>query len=332
MRTVLVCQFDLGYGAASDARSISFRLPAPHKPAFAFALPRLLLTARRADAAFVSNPKLGELLFLYFAKALYGRRLQVVVFDLIMRVPLTRTDRLLARLKRRLLTAIDVFAFIHKDTSGYQRWFGVRPERCRYIPFKANNFDHAARFQAVDGDYVISLGASHRDYTLLMAAVAGLDIPVKIIVPKASIRRHNAAISSHNLPPNVEHISDPVDREGWSRYMAQSRMVVVPLLPGVIQPAGISVYLEAMVLGKPVIISSGASTDGILDERLAIVVPAGDVAAMRKAIIALWNDSGARKVLGENGRQYALGLQDHARLVTDLRALVDATIDSNRRI
>jgi glycosyltransferase involved in cell wall biosynthesis len=327
-RTVMVSQFDLRYPPENGTRAISFRLPALSQPAFALALVRLLRTARAAQAVFVSNPKTAELLFLYTARMLCGRRLKIVVFDLIMRVPATLTDRLLAPVKRRLLTAIDVFAFIHKETSGYQRWFGVPPERCRYIPFKANNFDHADKFTAVDGDYAVSLGASHRDYRLLIDAVRGLDIHVKIIVPKASIELHNAAIDSSNLPPNVEHICDAVDRDGWSRYIAGSRFVVVPLLPGVMQPAGISVYLEAMVLGKPVIITRGSSTEGILDDSLAVLVPAADVPAMRAAILELWNDAGRRHSLGVNARRYALGLKDHSRLVADLRAVVDATISA----
>jgi glycosyltransferase involved in cell wall biosynthesis len=111
--------------------------------------------------------------------------------------------------------------------------------------------------------------------------------------------------------------------------MAESRMVVVPLLPGVIQPAGISVYLEAMILGKPVIISSGSSTEGILDESLAVVVPAGDVGAMRRAILELWDDAARRKRLAESSRRYAMSLKDHSRLVEDLRALVDETTEAS---
>lgn len=319
-------QFDLRYPPDSGTRAIAFTVPSPLRPAFALSLLRLLRTARAADAIFASNPKIGELIFLYAARLCYGSRLKIVVFDLIMRAPATRTERLFAPFKRRLLTAIDVFAFIHKDTSGYQRWFGVRPERCRYVPFKANNFDHADRFRAIDGDYVVALGASHRDYQLLIEAVAGLDIPVKIVVPKASIKLHNAAIDSSNLPANVEHVSGPVDRDGWSRYIAESRFVVVPLLPGVIQPAGISVYLEAMVLGKPVLITRGSSTEGILDDTLAVVVPPGDVAAMRGAILELWNDADRRQRLGANSKRYALGLADHSRLVADLRAIIDTTL------
>jgi glycosyltransferase involved in cell wall biosynthesis len=326
MNTVLVSKFDLDYPPQSTTSSIPFRLCEPYRPAFPVALLRLLRVARSANAAFVSNPKLAELIFLYLAKALYGRRLTVLVFDLIMRAPATTADRIFVPLKRKLLSAIDVLVCIHKDTSGYERWFGIRADRCRYVPFKANNFDLADKFAAQDGDYIVALGASHRDYSLLISAVAGLDVKLKIIVPRASIKLHNAEIDGARLPANVEHVQRPVDRDGWSRYIAESRFVDVPLLPGVIQPAGISVYLEAMVLGKPVIITRGSSTEQILDDSLAVLVPAGDVAAMRDAIVELWNDGERRQSLGRNSSRYALGLKDHSRLVADLRAIVDTAI------
>ena len=126
----------------------------------------------------------------------------------------------------------------------------------------------------------------------------------------------------------MQHIGQQVDRLQWSTLIANSRFVVVPLLPGVIQPSGISVYLEAMVLGKPVIITRGASTEGILDESLALVIEPGDSGAMRSAITRLWNDAELRQTLSRNGKHYALGLLDHDRLVTDLRTIVCTALSS----
>jgi glycosyltransferase involved in cell wall biosynthesis len=83
-----------------------------------------------------------------------------------------------------------------------------------------------------------------------------------------------------------------------------------------------------MVLGKPVIITRGASTEGILDERLALVIEPGDSQAMRAAIARLWNDVELRQTLSRNGKHYALGLRDHDRLVTDLRAIVCTALSS----
>lgn len=301
---------------------MTFRLPPITSPKLFLSILTNAWRTRSASALFISNPQKEEMLFLFLVKTLYRNRVKTFVFDLIMQNAGPGNARPLTRLKRKLLGAVDVFIFIHKDTSGYEQSFGIPRSRCRYVPFKANNFDLVDTVTGRDGDYVVALGASQRDYKLLLDAVCGTTIPLKIILPEASISAHRADLGYDVLPENVEHIKTPVDRLEWSRYIAESRLVVIPILPGVIQPAGISVYLEAMALGKPVIITRGASTEDILHENLAFLVPPGDAEALRDAVHRVWNDSALRQRLSENGRQYALSLGDHQRLLADLRFVI----------
>ena len=315
-------KFDLGQSPDGNISQAAHQLPALTSPKYVYHLCKGLRLAKSCEAIFVSNPRKEELLLLYMAKILYRSHLRTVVFDLIMRAPLAFSDRLTLPLRRRLLSAIDTFIFIHRDTTGYENFYGIPRLRCEYVPFKANNFDLIGRIPEIDGDYVISLGASQRDYKSLIDAMRGLDIPLKIILPTTSISMHNADMGREALPPNVTHVRDPVDRIGWSRYIAESRFVVIPVLANAIQPAGISVYLEAMALGKPVIITHGASTKGILDDHLAVTVPPADVDALRAAIADLWSDEAKRAALSTRARAYATSLGDHSRLQSDLRKLV----------
>ena len=328
MKRVLTLKFNLQFPPGGNVTQTELGLADITASGFLPALWRALREARHADLLFFSNPLLPELIFAWLAKALCGRRLQVVVFDLIMRIPVNAREHVSAVIKRVLLRAIDRYVFIHRDTRGYQQHFGVPAEHCQYVPFKANNFDMAGSVHSIDGDYILTLGASQRDYQTLIDAVTGLDVALKILLPKTSINVHNAKIDLAHLPANVQHISEAVDRQQWSTLIAQSRFVVVPLIPGVIQPAGISVYLEAMILGKPVIITRGASTEGILDDNLALVVEPGDVSAMSAAITRLWNDAQLRQTLARNGHAYAQSLGDHTRLVTDLRTIVCTALSS----
>lgn len=231
-------------------------------------------------------------------------------------------DRLLLPIKRKFLSVIDTFIVIHRDTSGYERYYGVPRERCEYVAFKANNIDLIGKIPETDRGYVLALGASQRDYELLMSAVSGLDCPVKLILSRASAVAHNSRLGGGPLPANVERIEGDVDRQEWNKYIAESRLVVVPILPDAIQPAGISVYLEAMAFGKPVVVTRGASTEGLLDETLAYVIPPGDSAALRAAITQVWCDEGVRKRLSINGRNYALSLGTHERLVSDIKRVI----------
>jgi glycosyltransferase involved in cell wall biosynthesis len=325
VKKILVSKFELNYPATSQVQEIFFSLPRISNPAFLPALVKLLATTKHVDIIFISNPHFAELVFCYLAKVCRGSHINVVYFDLIMRKPVSVAEKIAAIFKRKFLSGVDTFICIHKNTEGYEKYFGLRRDKCRYVPFKANNFDLIDKFESIDGDYMLALGARHRDYRLLVEAVTGLDVKLKIIVPTSSIKAHNANLSGLDLPANVEHISGPVDKNQWSRYIAESRFVVVPLLPGVIQPAGISVYLEAMVLGKPVVVSTGASADGILNDDLAVLVPPGDMAALREAVIKLWSNAELRNRLAQASRNYARSLQGHARLLEDVRRVLDET-------
>ena len=319
---VMASKFDLRYPPNGPTRQLTVKLPGLTSFRFPISLVREAWRARATSVLFVSIPRSGELLLMFMIKAIYRQRIVTCVFDLIMREPGSVRERFFARIKRRLLRAIDAFIFIHKDTSGYERAFGISPDRCVYVPFKANNFDVAPSFVSTDGDYALALGTSQRDYGLLINAVGDLPIRFKIVAPRANVSKHGARMGPECLPPNVERIDRPVDRMEWNTLIAQSRLVVIPILPGVLQPAGISVYLEAMMLGKPVVITRGTSTEGILDDSLALLIPPGDVDALRTALVRLWDDSALRATLSENGKRYALSLGNHERLLADLRSVI----------
>lgn len=319
---VFVSMFNLEYPSAGNVGQIQFRLPSARNPALIPAIIGTLWKVRKGRAIIVSNAKGVDLLFIFLSKILYGRRLTTFTYDLNLRVPKRRLGRLLARFRRVLLRSVDVFICMHKDVSGYTQNYGIHPERCEYVPFKPNNWDLVDSVSVRDGDYVVALGASHRDYRTLLEAVRGVQIPVKIILPRERIKAHNADIGESPFPDNVQHLETHGGREGWNQYLAESRLVVIPILAEAIQPAGISVYLEAMALGKPVVITRGASTEGILDERLAVLVPPGNPQALRDGILRVWNDEPLRRSLGAAGKEYARSLGDHKRLVAEIRNVI----------
>lgn len=61
---------------------------------------------------------------------------------------------------------------------------------------------------------------------------------------------------------------------------------------------------EAMMCAKPIIASDGSSmADIVREENCGLVVPYGDIAAIREAVLKLKNDSQLRQTLGQNGRR-----------------------------
>lgn len=61
---------------------------------------------------------------------------------------------------------------------------------------------------------------------------------------------------------------------------------------------------EAMMCGKPIIVSDGSAMANIVrEENCGLVVPYGDVAAIREAVLKLKNDLQLCQTLGQNGRR-----------------------------
>jgi glycosyltransferase involved in cell wall biosynthesis len=84
---------------------------------------------------------------------------------------------------------------------------------------------------------------------------------------------------------------------------ARSALIVLPLQPVMFQ-AGITTLLEAMAMGKAVIVTqTKGQTDVVVDGETGIYVPPRDVPALRAAILTLMEDNERRMRLGEAARR-----------------------------
>jgi glycosyltransferase involved in cell wall biosynthesis len=117
----------------------------------------------------------------------------------------------------------------------------------------------------------------------------------------------------------------------WYDMLCGSKIVVVPIKSNVLQLAGISVCLEAMAFGKPVVITEGASTIDLLPASVAVIVPPEDAQALARAIDGLWRDEKKRDELSCNAKQYAHALGGEERLVRDILAAVVEEIELRQR-
>lgn len=147
--------------------------------------------------------------------------------------------------------------------------FGVPGDRIVQLPYQVD----AAFWSAAAAEHdPLELGAAlvpvpgHecRDYPTLLAAIRGLDVAARITT-RAVTADQAAMMSRPDWPQNlrIKEYDYPALRELYG----SSRFVVVPLLPVDFQ-AGITVVLEAMAMGKAVIVSGiRGQTDVVRDPR-----------------------------------------------------------------
>jgi glycosyltransferase involved in cell wall biosynthesis len=230
-------------------------------------------------------------------------------------------------------TRIDAL-IVHSAAQGElaRRTLGMPTTRVLYLPYFADE-----RFwRALPGGeapsarpMICAVGLEFRDYGTLLAAVR--DLPVDLRIGAASSWSHHSAFEgSPELPPNV-HVHSYAYLPLRQLYAA-ARFVVVPL-QDVDNQAGITVILEAMAMGKAVVVSGTRGQTDVVRDRLnggrgpvervwwpgfvdapeaaetlghlptGFYVRPGDAADLRRAIQYLLDHPDVVEELGRNGRR-----------------------------
>jgi hypothetical protein len=161
-------------------------------------------------------------------------------------------------------------------------------------------------------EMICAVGSEARDYPTLIEAVRGLPIRLEVAVGSmvmapgdhgsGRIAPTMRGPQHGGLPSNVrvrQHLT-PVDlRELYRR----ARFVVIPLRGGVEFDAGVTAITEALAMARGVVVSqTPGQVDVVHHEHEGLLVPPGDVAAMRRAILRLLEREDEATRYGEAGR------------------------------
>jgi glycosyltransferase involved in cell wall biosynthesis len=153
---------------------------------------------------------------------------------------------------------------------------------------------------------VVSAGREHRDYQTLVAALPpGANLTIadhSIFTPQATRRDPEA------WPPAVRRVA--LDALGLRSLYRQAEIVVVPVIESSM-PAGITTLLEAMSMGKAVVVTQTSELRGVVRHgETGLVVEPGDIAGMRAAIDSLLSSPSTRRALGNQARKAAVERYD----------------------
>lgn len=219
--------------------------------------------------------------------------------------------KLLIKIKSFGLKGVDRILLHSRNNDAFCNAYGISQSKITYIPFKINGYDYVVKCPTSEGSYIFSGGYSRRDYDSLIQACRELPYSLKILTPaKYGNEVHRTFIDRNNLPANVEVINDDGSFESFANFVANSKFVVLPTYKLDFAATGIGVYLLSMALGKCVVITSGPSSDLILSDKQAVIVPPEDPVSLRSAIKKIYSDDVYRKSIAEEGQKYALSLGD----------------------
>lgn len=242
------------------------------------------------------------------------------------RPTLIRTDPLLTPASFRLadplrhaylraaLHAIDrIIVWAPAVIDRYERHFGIPREKM--VAHRFHHTLHGYDYAVSTGDYIFSGGDSMRDYPTLLRAVENLPLPV-IIATRLKLD------PSIKIPPNVT--IKPVSTAEFRHLLAGARLVVFPLRMDQIRTSGQQSYLNAMALGKPVIVTDTDDAPFHIEHRkTGLLTPSGDAAALQRAIRELLDSPNLANDLAAAAQAFALPLDQEYTWTSILRLALE---------
>jgi glycosyltransferase involved in cell wall biosynthesis len=175
---------------------------------------------------------------------------------------------------------------------------GISRGRLEFIPYSADT----AFWQPLglpEENLIVSAGREHRDYAVLDRACANLGHHLLIAADSLHSPGAVCTMPSATSSATVRRL-DHVSLREW---YARAAVVVVPLLPNDFQ-AGVTTLLEAMAMGKAVVVSATeGQRDIVVDGETGLLVPPGDEKALRDVLEHLLHDPAELRRLGGNARR-----------------------------
>ena len=129
-----------------------------------------------------------------------------------------------------------------------------------------------------------------------------------VTATEAEINVHGSSLAGLKVPENVEIFTNDSSADFFVSTMAGSRLVVIPILQDSVTQAGIGVYLQAMALGKCVIVLNQSGCQRCSDGRAGHHRACGRRAGAASRDHRAWNDAAWRDRFAQAGQQYALSL------------------------
>jgi glycosyltransferase involved in cell wall biosynthesis len=185
-----------------------------------------------------------------------------------------------------------------------------------------------------EDDMICAVGAEMRDYATLKEAVRGTGIRCHVAADHVRIPGRLRLLNDRRVA--IEDIGSQADANITQGRMslielrklyARSRFVVVPLMHSNTDN-GVTVILEAMAMGKPVICSRTLGQVDVIQEGVTgLYVPVGDVAAMRAAVLSLWNEPARAREMGRNARAHIEKYHTMEKFTATTRSAAEASLD-----
>ena len=259
-------------------------------------LPVILHIRKKYDFVFTFECDLTSFIIAFWQTVLRIQKPKHVILQFIMR---EKTDRLSSRLKYAVMKFI--YQSVYKSicsTQGevdyYTRVFEWQSNKAVFVPFHTSPEFFEVKTSDTE-NYIFSGGSVFRDFGTLFEAIGDNKYKLVIVCTKRVIE----------TPSQFTNLTVKFDipLNEFNKLIANSRIVVVSLEENNLS-AGQTVILQAMTMGKAVIVTRTVATvDYVEDNKTGILVNPYDPIELRRAIDMLMRDKELRERLGTAAKE-----------------------------
>lgn len=272
------------------------RIPLGEEIGLAFSL----LRRRKNFDVVIAPGYLPGLLFAALQRLLPGPKVHTILVDCLWYREKSTWRRILKRWQMRFcLKSVDLCVVLAKrEMQAYSEEFGVERSKFIFVPHHTSLHPHRFSFEISTGDYIFAGGNGDRDYHTFVEAVRSLKIPCVIA---CTDDRRLAGIS---LPSHVRHVrASPQEFRQW---IAGAMIVVVPMEGGKLHSGGQQSFLNAMALGKPVVVTDPDGASSYIEHGLTgLLVPPRNAKLLNEALLYLLEDENRRREMGSRAHKSA---------------------------
>jgi glycosyltransferase involved in cell wall biosynthesis len=243
------------------------------------AMARLVRDAGRYDAIVVDGSvglKAGYLDVM--AAGAIGKRRRgpvVLIADATWKRGKSALDRTAMQAGIRLVDAPRVHYCVlsHEEVRQFPRTWGVDPGKVHFTPWPHTLAPH--ELEATREGGIFAGGDSMRDYGPLVEIAGDIDAEITIAT--------RLPLSASSTTPNLR--VGPLPHETFVEELRRASIVVVPMVQTQERGAGQTTYVNAMALGKLVVVTdTTGARDYIEDGVTGSIVPVGDADALRNVL------------------------------------------------
>lgn len=255
---------------------------------------------REFDSVYVTNEKQGLLIAALFK--LLKRRPRLIVFN----HNLSNPKKALLFNALKLETSTDALICLNKFQARFlETELGVPQEKVFTISWGVDGAFFRPQIQGKEEHhYILSVGREGRDYPTLFTALHDTSIRAKVLssgyLPISTKYQNKTPRAVQDNVEMYSHISYVEMRQFYN----DCSFVVVPLLHDFNSPAGVTVIVEAMAMGKAVIASHSRGIDEFIEDTVTgFWVEPGNPMMLREKILSLWENPKMAEQVGARARE-----------------------------